>query len=138
MAVALGVLLVEDEPSHAAAIRAELARGDYALTCECVSTPAAFAQALQQGGWSVILCDFLLPGFNGNDALALAQQAGSTAPFIIVSGQLDADAAVAAMRAGATYLTLNGALLDAERTDLFTLIDSVGAEARFAASLASL
>ena len=42
------------------------------------------------------------------------------------------------VRGGATVLTLNGAPLDTERTDLFSLIDAVSAEVRFGASLASL
>ena len=101
MAVPLRVLLVEDEESHAAAVLAELRRGDYELTSERVWTEAAFQQALKQGGWTVILCDFELPDFSGMDALAMVQQSGCGVPFIFVSGQMDEDAAVAALRGGA-------------------------------------
>ena len=101
MAVPLRVLIVEDEASHAAAVLAELQRGDYALTTERVGTETAFQAALQQGGWSVILCDFVLPDFSGMDALAMVQQSGCGVPFIFISGQMDEDAAVAALRGGA-------------------------------------
>ena len=101
MAVPMRVLLVEDDESHAAAILAELRRGDYELTCERVATADAFQAALKQGGWTVILSDFVLPGLNGLDALAMVQLAGCGVPFIFVSGQMDEDAAVAALRGGA-------------------------------------
>ena len=101
MAVPLRVLMVEDEESHAAGIIAELKRGDYALTTERVWTEAAFQEALKQGGWTIILCDFVLPDFSGLDALAMLQQSGCGVPFIFVSGQMDEDAAVAALRGGA-------------------------------------
>jgi PAS domain S-box-containing protein len=101
MAVPLRVLMVEDEEGPAAAVLAELKRGDYELTVERVWTEEAFQTALKQGGWTVILCDFELPGFSGMDALAMTQQSGCGVPFIFVSGQMDEDAAVAALRGGA-------------------------------------
>ena len=101
MAVPLRVLMVEADESQAAVVRAELERGDYALTVERVRTEAEFQQALQQGGWSVVLSEFALPEFNGLDALALAHQRGGGVPFIFVSSQMDEDAAVAALRGGA-------------------------------------
>ena len=101
MAVPLRVLMVEDEESHAAGILAELKRGDYALTTERVWTEEGFQNALKQGGWTVILCDFVLPDFSGMDALAMLQQSGCGVPFVFVSGQMDEDAAVAALRGGA-------------------------------------
>jgi len=101
MTVPLRVLLVEDEESHAAGILAELKRGDYELTTERVWTEEAFQAALKQGGWTVILCDFVLPDFSGMDALAMVQQSGCGVPFIFVSSQMDEDAAVAALRGGA-------------------------------------
>lgn len=52
MAVPLRVLLVEDEENHAAAVLAEVRRGDYELTSKRVWTEAAFQQALKQGGWT--------------------------------------------------------------------------------------
>lgn len=101
MAVPLRVLMVENDESHAAAVLTELKRGDYELTSERVWTEAAFQEALKQGGWTVILSDFVLPDFSGMDALAMVRQSGCEAPFIFVSAQMDEDAAVAALRGGA-------------------------------------
>lgn len=101
MAFPLRVLLVEDEESHAAAVLAEVKRGDYVVTAERVWTEAAVQAALKEGGWTIILCDFLLPDFSGMDALAMVQQSGCGVPFIFVSGQMDEDAAVTALRGGA-------------------------------------
>ncbi|MFA6546862.1 MAG: PAS domain S-box protein [Limisphaerales bacterium] len=101
MAVPLHVLLVENEESHAAAILTELRRGDYELTTERVWTEAAFQEAFAKGGWTVILSAYVLPEFSGLDALAMVQQSGCGVPFIFVSGQMDEDAAVTALRGGA-------------------------------------
>ncbi|MBI5802091.1 MAG: PAS domain S-box protein [Verrucomicrobia bacterium] len=101
MAVPLRVLIVEDVESHAESVLAELKRGDYALTTERVWTEEGLQTALKQGGWTVVLCAFVLPGFSGMDALAMVQQSGCGVPFIFVSGQMDEDAAVAALRGGA-------------------------------------
>ena len=101
MAVPLRVLMVEEDETHAALIRAELERGDYALMVERVWTEADFQKSLQAGGWSVVLSEFGLSKFSGMDALALTHQNGSGVPFIFVASQMDEDAAVTALRGGA-------------------------------------
>ncbi len=111
MAFPLRVLIVEDEESHGAAILAELKRGDSVLSAERVRTKEEFQVALKQGGWTVILCDFLLVGFSGMDALVMVQQSGCGAPFIFVSGQMDEDAVVDALRGGAADFVRKSNLL---------------------------
>src|SRR5208283_2143766 len=45
--------------------------------------------------------DYVLPQFSGPAALKLLQERGLDLPFIIVSGHIDEDTAVASMKAGA-------------------------------------
>jgi two-component system sensor histidine kinase UhpB len=49
----------------------------------------------------LILCDHAMPRFSAPQALALLQQYGLDLPFIIVSGYIEEETAVAAMKAGA-------------------------------------
>jgi len=58
-------------------------------------------QHLEQGTWDIVFADFTLPRFGGIEALRLVQQCKLDIPFIIVSGTIGEDRAVAAMKAGA-------------------------------------
>ena len=57
--------------------------------------------ALGDREWDIVISDYVLPGFSGIAALGLLKKAGLDLPFIIVSGNIGEDIAVAAMRAGA-------------------------------------
>ena len=57
--------------------------------------------ALERQEWDLIIADYRLPRFSGIDALALVKERKLDVPFIIVSGQISEDTAVAAMKAGA-------------------------------------
>jgi len=70
-------------------------------TYERVATAAEFEAALQRQGWDLIVSEYRLPNFTALAALALCRTNGWDIPFIIVSDVLDADSAVAAMKAGA-------------------------------------
>jgi signal transduction histidine kinase len=96
------VLVVEDSVADAEMILRELRRGGFAPIHERVETAAALRAALAHQGWDVVLSDYYLPGFDAPGALAVLQASGDDLPFIVVSGSMGEDTAVAAMRAGAT------------------------------------
>jgi signal transduction histidine kinase len=96
------VLVVEDSAADAEMILRELRRGGFAPIHERVETAEALRAALAHQGWDVVLSDYYLPGFDAPGALAVLQASGDDLPFIVVSGSMGEDAAVAAMRAGAT------------------------------------
>jgi glycogen phosphorylase len=54
----------------------------------------------------IVLADYTLPHFSGLRALQLLQQQGRAIPFIVVSGTIGEEAAVAAMKQGATDYVL--------------------------------
>lgn len=97
----LRVLIVEDSENDAALIELALERAGYTPGCLRVQTRAALDAALSQQAWDVVIADYVMPQFNGLDALAQVKARGMDLPFIIVSGHITDDTAVAAMRAGA-------------------------------------
>ena len=101
MGVPLRVLIVEDLEDDALLIARELRRGGYELTSERVDTPDAFEAATTRQAWEVIVADYSMPHFGGLAALKRVQEMGLDVPFIIVSGTIGEDSAVAAMKAGA-------------------------------------
>jgi len=96
----LRVLVVEDNADDAALMARELRRGGFAVQSERVETAAALEQALQ-GEWDLVISDYSLPHFSGLDALRIVRERKEDLPFIIVSGAISEDTAVAAMKAGA-------------------------------------
>ena len=98
----LNVLIVEDSEDDYLLIERELKRGGYDITSLRVETSAGMTDALQKQEWDVILADYALPNYSANEALDFAQVKCPDIPFIIVSGTIGEDTAVAAMKAGAT------------------------------------
>jgi signal transduction histidine kinase len=62
---------------------------------------ADFQAALEQNLFDVILSDHTLIAFNGIEALNLAQRLAPETPFIMLSGTIDEELAIGAIRAGA-------------------------------------
>jgi PAS domain S-box-containing protein len=97
----LQVLLVEDSENDAALLEIELQRAGYDPRCERVDTPETLRAALARQAWDIIIADYVMPQFNGLAALAEVKRRSLDLPFIIVSGHISDDTAVAAMKAGA-------------------------------------
>jgi PAS domain S-box-containing protein len=97
---ALHVLLVEDNPADAELMVRELKRAGFRPQARRVETEADYLAQLSTG-IDLILSDFTLPQFNGARALQLLKEKGLDIPFIIVSGTIGEETAVAAMREGA-------------------------------------
>ena len=105
---ALRVLHLEDnEPDHGLAML-HLLRAGLGPEVLRVDSEAAFRAALASREWDVVLSDFNLPGFDGLRAQQILRDSGKDLPFILVSGEIGEDTAVAAMRNGASdYLLKN-------------------------------
>jgi two-component system, NarL family, sensor histidine kinase UhpB len=97
----LQVLIVEDSENDALLLELELQRAGYETVCHRVDTAAAMTAALARQRWDLVIADYVMPLFNGLAALALVREKGLDQPFIIVSGHITEDTAVAAMKAGA-------------------------------------
>ena len=104
----LRVLHLEDnEPDHGLAML-HLLRAGLGPEVLRVDSEATFRAALASQDWDVVLSDFNLPGFDGLRAQQILRDSGKDLPFILVSGEIGEDTAVAAMRNGASdYLLKN-------------------------------
>ncbi len=101
MAERLNVLFVEDSPDDRDLVLRELGRAGLNVSWQQVETPDELRTALMRT-WDVVLCDYHLPGFGGLEALAIVRAHDVDLPLIIVSGTLGEEAAVEAMKAGAS------------------------------------
>jgi two-component system cell cycle sensor histidine kinase/response regulator CckA len=101
MTVALRALLVEDVEDDAQLVLRALRRADYDVTSLRVDTADAMRQALHAQPWDLVLSDHAMPHFSGPAALELLKAAGLDIPFLVVSGKIGEENAVAMMRAGA-------------------------------------
>jgi len=104
----LRVLHLEDSvPDHELALL-HLLRAGLRVDTTRVDTETGLRAALATQDWDVVLSDFNLPGFNGLRAQDILRESGKDLPFILVSGEIGEDTAVAAMRNGAAdYLLKN-------------------------------
>src|SRR6266702_742355 len=98
---ALRVLVVEDSELDAALLLRALERGGFKPVSEIVDTAEAMLAALEHKSWDLILADHAMPQFSAPEALDLVKKRGIDVPFIIVSGHINEETAVAAMQAGA-------------------------------------
>src|SRR5512140_74670 len=91
----LRLLHVEDSEYDAILLARELRRAGYELIYQRVETGAAMESALADHTWDVVLADFDLPQFSGTAALDTLQKSGLDIPFLIVSGAIGEELAVA-------------------------------------------
>lgn len=97
----LRALVVEDSEADFDLVKAMLSRAGWIVDAERVDEYDAMRNALMAHEWDVVIADHSLPRFSGEEALALTKECGVDAPFILVSGSIGEDAAVAALHAGA-------------------------------------
>ena len=97
----LRVLLVEDSTTDEKLILARLRAIGRPIESARVQTGPALEAALSERSWDVVLSDWSLPSFSALAALAVVKRLGLDVPFIIVSGTVGEEHAVAAMRLGA-------------------------------------
>ncbi len=95
------VLIVEDLPSDAELNEREVRRVCADCTFLRVDSREAYLDALESFKPELILSDYMMPRFDGMQALTIAQQRLPDVPFIIVTGSTNEDTAVACMKAGA-------------------------------------
>ena len=110
MAVPLRLLLIEDSADDAQLMARAIQHGGYDVQSLRVENEPALRQALDSQQWDLVLCDYALPSFSALRALEMVRTSGQDLPFIIVSGSIGEESAVAALRAGAQDFMLKGNL----------------------------
>jgi DNA-binding NtrC family response regulator len=100
------ILILEDEAWDAELAQRLLTSAGLSLTAVVVETRALFTEQLAAFRPDVILSDYHLPGFTGQEALMIVREHYPDIPFIIWSGVLGDEAAVELIKQGATDYVL--------------------------------
>ncbi len=95
------VLIIEDNKDDAKLEIEELRSLDFDIVFEVIETRKALREALKFKSWDCIISDYSMPQFNGLDALTDLKDTEIDIPFILISGTIGEETAVAAMKAGA-------------------------------------
>jgi len=103
----LKALVIEDSEVDALLLLEQLKEGGYAVESRRVDNAEDLSAALAQP-WDIIFSDHNMPRFNSTAALQIARAANPDIPFLIVSGVIGEEAAVAAMKAGAQDYLMKG------------------------------
>ena len=104
------VLIVEDSEDDAKLALRALRNGGFDPTSRRVQTAADLETTLAQEDWDAVISDFKMPGFSGTDALRIFRATGLDIPFILISGTIGEETAVAAMKAGASDYVMKKSL----------------------------
>lgn len=97
----LRVLQIEDVADDAELLAAELRCGGFVVEATRIETAEMLEAALDNGPWDLITSDYNLPAFSPEQALQQLRRRELDIPFIVVSGCIGEETAVAIMKAGA-------------------------------------
>jgi two-component sensor histidine kinase len=106
----LRILLLEDSALDAELVTEALIDAGLPVAIERVVSADEFTRAVRDESWDLILADYLLPAFNGLNALEIAREMALATPFVFVSGALGEEVAVEALKRGATDYVLKDKL----------------------------
>lgn len=123
MSKPLRVLIIEDSENDAMLLVRKLTHeSEYEPSYNRTDSLEDFHKALDEQEWDIIISDHSMPHFSAINALQILRARQLDIPLIIVSGTIEPDAAVAAMKAGASdYIMKN---------DLVRLIPAIERELR--------
>lgn len=101
MSAPLRVLIIDDSERDALLLVRALRKEGLELYSERVDTAQEMERVLLAGPWHVAISDCHMPDFTVEGALAIWQRKGKDQPFIVVSGAIGEEEAVALLKAGA-------------------------------------
>jgi CheY-like chemotaxis protein len=105
----LRVVIVEDNRNDAELIAYELRKQGYQFEWVQACTEEEFTQRLNEPV-DLILADYTMPGFGAIRALEIVQERAISIPFVVVSGTIGEEAAVAIVKNGASDYVLKDQL----------------------------
>lgn len=103
------VLIIEDDAADAELLVLELRRAGLVFEWQRVDSEAAIVAGLREDP-DIILSDYSLPEFTALRALEIVRESRLEIPFIIISGAIGEETAVAAMKLGAADYLLKDRL----------------------------
>src|SRR5688500_5042513 len=109
-ATPLKILQIEDDSADAELITATLRSDGLDFEITRVQDEKGLIQALQQQTFDVVLADYRLPTLNGTEALRIVHSMAPDLPFILVTGTVGEETAVATLKQGATDFVLKASM----------------------------
>jgi signal transduction histidine kinase len=107
----LRALVAEDSEDDYLLVLAELRGGGFEVMSRRIDGASEMRRALEQEDWDIVLSDYTMPQFTALDALALLHESRQPdLPFVIVSGSIGEESAVAALKAGASHYVMKSSL----------------------------
>ncbi len=100
------VLHLEDDADFSELVKSMLEGADLKVDLKIVSDRASFETALASEPFGLVLADYKLPDYNGLEALAFVRARCADVPFLLVSGTVGEEAAIASLTSGATDYVL--------------------------------
>ncbi|MEL6321200.1 MAG: response regulator [Cyanobacteria bacterium J06626_14] len=102
----LQIVLLEDDPIDCELIETTLKNGGIEGRFICIDNRRDFIDSVSQEPPALILADYVVPTFDGMEALEFTRQACPEVPFILVSGMSGEEQAIEAIKKGATDYVL--------------------------------
>jgi serine phosphatase RsbU (regulator of sigma subunit) len=96
----LRVLIIDDSEADALLLQRALRKGGIELRSERVDTAEAMRHAMAAQRWDLAISDCHMPKFTVEGALRIWREEGMDQPFIVVSGEIGEEEAVALLKAG--------------------------------------
>ncbi len=106
----LRLLILDDSPIDGELMARELVRSHFELSYRRVETESEYLEELERHPPELILADYSMPQFSAERALQMLQELGLAIPFVLVSGTIGEDAAVALIKQGACDYVLKNRL----------------------------
>ncbi|TGM01139.1 hybrid sensor histidine kinase/response regulator [Leptospira barantonii] len=102
------IICIEDNPNDLGLMIRQISASGLDFSYKQIQTKEELVQEFKTSEPDIILSDFSLPSFDGMEALHLAQKYHPKVPFLFVSGWLGEEAAIEALKQGATdYISKN-------------------------------
>jgi DNA-binding NtrC family response regulator len=97
----LRVLIIDDSEDDALLLLRALSKGGFESNWARVENAGGMLQALTNDTWDVAISDCHMPEFSVEEALAIWQSIDDDLPFVVISGAIGEEDAVALLKAGA-------------------------------------
>ncbi len=98
----LRILFVEDLPTDMMLAERKLRADGLDFEFERVDAESALTDALRDFKPDIVISDYAMPSFDGMTALKIVREFDAFLPFIVLTGSMNEEVAVACMKAGAT------------------------------------
>ncbi|PJZ52989.1 hybrid sensor histidine kinase/response regulator [Leptospira adleri] len=102
------IVCIEDNPNDLGLMIRQISGSGLDFSYKQIQTKEELIQEVQSSEPDLVLSDFSLPSFDGMEALEIVRKFHPNVPFLFVSGWLGEDAAIEALKQGATdYISKN-------------------------------